>query len=71
MSTLNATVNGIIYENCTNIDPALQAYCPLEHTEYESLCKNVYHNVTLRPEGPCLHSTDCFNLRAKLNSEKL
>jgi hypothetical protein len=70
MSTINASINGIMFENCTTIDPALQPYCPLEHTEYESFCQNQYHNVQLRPEEPCLHSNDCFNLRAKLNSEK-
>ena len=70
MSKLNATINGITFDNCDVILPELQDYCPLEHTEYEHLCKNVYHNVQLRPEGTCQHSADCFTLIAKLNADR-
>jgi hypothetical protein len=72
MSTfINSTIDGIIYANVELVDTTLQPYCPLEHTQYEDHCKNIYHNVTLRPDTPCEHSTECFNLRATLNGQKL
>ena len=71
MTKINSTIDGIRYDNVEYTNTALQPYCPLEHTEYESHCKNIYHNVTLRPETPCEHSAECFNLRAQLNSQKL
>lgn len=71
MTKINGVINGIVYANCESIDTDLQGYCPLEHTEYEALCINDYHTITLRPEGACEHSLACFNLRAKLNSQKL
>ena len=71
MSTLNSTINGIKYINVTQIDRDLQPWCPLEHTDYESLCQNEYHNVTLRSEEPCEHSMECFNLRAQLDAKDL
>ena len=69
MTHINTTINGIIYSNCTTIDSDLQPYCPLENTPYESLCVNQYHNVQLRPEHACEHTSECFRLKAELNSQ--
>ena len=71
MTKLNSTINSVVYINCDTIDTTLQPYCPLEFTQYESLCMNTYHNVSLRPEGPCQHSDTCFGVRARLNAEAL
>ena len=63
-------INGIVHLNCSFTQPEDQEYCPLEHTEFESLCVNPVHNIQLRASGPCEHSASCFNLRAQLNSHR-
>jgi hypothetical protein len=67
----HVNIAGLDYIDCSFTQPADQEYCPLEHTEYESLCVNPIHNVQLRASGPCEHSAECFNLRAQLNSQRL
>ena len=64
-------IDGIIHFNSEFTQPEDQGYCPLEHTEYESACVNAIHNIQLRASGPCEHSAECFNLRARLDSQRL
>jgi hypothetical protein len=67
----HVSIEGINYINCSFTQPDDQEYCPLEHTEYESLCINPVHNVQLRESGPCEHSAECFVVRAQLNAQRL
>ena len=62
----HVSIDGLDYINCS-----FQEYCPLEHTDYESLCINPVHNVQLRASGPCEHSAECFVVRAQLNAQRL
>ena len=64
------TIHGLDYINCSFTQPLDQEYCPMEHTEYESLCINPTHNVQLRASGPCEHSAECFVVRAQLNAQR-
>ena len=64
------TIDGLDYINCSFTQPANQEYCPLEHTDYESLCINPVHNIQLRAAGPCEHSAECFTLKAHLNAQR-
>jgi hypothetical protein len=65
------SIQGVDYINCNFTQPDNQEYCPLEHTDYESLCINPVHNIQLRASGPCSHTAECFNLRARLNAQRL
>ena len=67
---LNTVIDSIQYVDSQYIDTSLQPWCPLEHTPYESLCLNEYHNVQLRSDEPCSHTTECFNAKARLNAHK-
>jgi hypothetical protein len=66
----HVSIQGIDYINCSFTQPEDQEYCPLEHTDYESLCANPIHNIQLRDSGPCAHSAECFTLRAHLNAQR-
>jgi hypothetical protein len=61
-TTINQTIAGIVYQNVQHVDITKQPHCPLEGTVYEAHCQNEYHNVQLRDDSPCVHSSKCAEL---------